>query len=133
VKAAIALSLLFLLGGCGAADTAAPAPQRTALEQALIDAPPERRFQGQLGGQDVHFVLHDCALYRAAPAGVLPAWALVLEPEPYPFFTSCERQSMQFARGALTVNLGRMAFGAGGCCATGGNWRSSDGRNWKKL
>jgi len=24
-----------------------------------------------------------------------------------------------------------MAMGAGGCCATGGVFRSTDGRNWK--
>jgi hypothetical protein len=29
--------------------------------------------------------------------------------------------------------LGRIAFGAGGCCATGGTYRSKDGVLWKKL
>jgi hypothetical protein len=32
----------------------------------------------------------------------------------------------------ITATLGRIAFGAGGCCATGGTYRSRDGRTWEK-
>ena len=66
----------------------------------------------------------------AAPEDVFKG---VLAPDFYPMWTACQRQSMSFEKGALTVTLGRMAFGAGGCCATGGTYRSTDGRNWKKI
>ncbi|MNY77231.1 hypothetical protein D3C86_2170610 [compost metagenome] len=57
----------------------------------------------------------------------------MLAPDFYPMWTACQRQGMAFDAGVLTVTLGRMAFGAGGCCATGGTYRSTDGRNWKKT
>ena len=104
------------------------------MEQALRAAPAERTFKGMLGGQSVHLVIHDCKVYRvsAVKRGKLE-WAKVLEPDPYPFFTFCERQSLSTDGGAVTVILGRIAFGAGGCCATGGTYRSADGREWQKL
>jgi hypothetical protein len=102
-------------------------------EAALRSAPPERTFQGMLAGNAVHLVLHDCSLYSVKAEGRRKiGWAKVLEPDPYPFFTFCERQKIWQEEGAVRVTLGRIAFGAGGCCATGGTWRSSDGREWTK-
>lgn len=109
-------------------------------------APPERVFKGLLGGKPVHLAVHDCKVYRAVSKEARESkdpqesgksgesdWQMVLEPELYPFFTYCQRQSLQADNGAVTVTLGRIAFGAGGCCATGGTYRSRDGEVWKKL
>ncbi len=104
------------------------------LKNALLDAPPELVFKGLLNGQFAHLVVHDCAVYKIeGQSAKAMTWAVVLETEPYPFFTRCDRQSLSKGKETVTVELGRMAFGAGGCCATGGTYRTSDGRGWKKL
>ncbi|SDB33105.1 hypothetical protein [Pseudomonas sp. NFACC13-1] len=104
------------------------------LKTALLDAPPELVFKGPLAGQSVHLVVHDCAVYKIEGQSAKDiAWTVVLETEPYPFFTRCARQSLSKGEDGVTVELGKMAFGAGGCCATGGTYRTTDGRGWKKL
>ena len=104
------------------------------MEQAIRSAPAERTFKGVLGGKATHLVLHDCKVYYVSAAGRRKLeWVKVLEPDPYPFFTFCERQSLSAEKGVVTVTLGRIAFGAGGCCATGGTYRSADGREWQKV
>lgn len=112
------------LAGCGPSGPDADA----VLAQALRQAPPEHVFRGRLGGQPVHLVAHDCAVYRADADG--RGWTRVLAPDPYPFFTSCERQWLDADGEAVLATLGRRALGAGGCCATGGTYRSVDGRHW---
>lgn len=112
-----------------------PADPRMSKEAiATREAPAERVFQGELGGEPVFLLVHDCEVYRVE-RGARGAvhWESVLAPDFYPFWTACQRQSLSFDAGALTVTLGRMALGAGGCCATGGTYRSVDGRTWKKL
>jgi len=87
-----------------------------------------------LAGQPVFLLVHDCEVFLVESLEKDEVrWEKVLAPEPYPFFTSCQRQSIRHEAGVLSVTLGRMAFGAGGCCATGGDYRSTDGRNWKKT
>jgi hypothetical protein len=118
-----------------------PAPP-AAESDPMAEIPPERVFKGLLGGKPVHLAVHDCKVYRAIPTESKESrepkesgkdgWQMVLEPELYPFFTYCERQSLQVDNGVATVILGRIAFGAGGCCATGGTYRSRDGELWKK-
>ena len=128
------------LGLAGGGSVPVPAP---AEPDPIAQVPPERVFKGLLEGKPVHLAVHDCKVYRAVlkeagksgEAGEAKegAWQMVLEPDLYPFFTYCERQSLQADSGAVTVTLGRIAFGAGGCCATGGTYRSRDGGVWKKL
>lgn len=129
--AIVAGAVVALLGGCERVDTAA---QPTAEEIAIRTAPAEQVFQGTLAGQPVHLVVHDCEVLRVrqGPQGRLE-WTSVLAPEPYPLPTACERQSLSFDAGQVTARLGRRAFGAGGCCASGGTYRSADGLTWKKL
>ncbi|MCQ6255561.1 hypothetical protein [Pseudomonas sp. Q11] len=104
------------------------------LKTALLDAPPELVFKGLLAGQFAQLVVHDCAVYKIKGQSAKDmTWTVVLETEPYAFFTSCSRQSLSKGKETVTVELGRMAFGAGGCCATGGTYRTTDGRGWKKL
>lgn len=122
------------LGLAGGGSVPAPSP---AEPDPMAAIPPERVFKGLLGGKPVHLAVHDCKVYRAIPKSSKEpgenGWQMVLEPDLYPFFTYCERQSLQADNGVVTVTLGRIAFGAGGCCATGGTYRSRDGELWKKL
>lgn len=121
------------LAGCDDPALAPPDPAQSEAAVALRDAPAARVFEGELGGSRVALLVHDCTLYqfeRQAGGGV--QWQRILAPEPYPLWTSCVRQSIAVEKGTLIVELGRMAFGAGGCCATGGTYRSKDGRSWKK-
>lgn len=125
------------LGLAGGGSVPAPSP---AEPDPMAAIPPERVFKGLLEGKPVHLAVHDCKVYRAIPKearepgkGGEGDWQMVLEPDLYPFFTYCERQSLQADNGVVTVTLGRIAFGAGGCCATGGTYRSRDGELWKKL
>lgn len=101
---------------------------------ATRNAPAEHVFQGQLGDKSMHLLIHNCEVFRVEPlaAGEVQ-WTSLVKPDPYPFWTACERQSMSFASGILTVDLRRRALGAGGCCATGGRWQTLDGLHWKKL
>ncbi|MBX9816386.1 MAG: hypothetical protein K2X79_00075 [Burkholderiaceae bacterium] len=122
------LLLTFLLIGCEKQEPIASPPPEV---DPLAAVPPERVFKGALAGKPVHLVVHECKVFRATPDE--GGWQMVLEPEPYPFFTSCQRQTLSAEGGAVTVTLGRVAFGAGGCCATGGTYRSKDGVLWKKL
>lgn len=127
---------LLALAGCDLLNFADPPADPAMSREAIAtrEAPPEHIFQGELAGERQFLLLHDCELYRVErlPRGGV-RWDSVLAPEPYPFWTACQRQSLVFEAGTLTVTLGRMAFGAGGCCATGGTYRSVDGRTWKKI
>ena len=132
----LCLFVLTGLSGCDlAGDSGQPAkPPLSEQAKATRDALPEHIFRGDLAGQPTVLLVHDCEVYRVEPRGQGDVhWESVLAPDPYPFWTSCDRQSIDFKAGELTVVLGRMAFGAGGCCATGGTYRSRDGRKWTKL
>ena len=132
-KPMISLVLLALTALAGCDSDAPPAPL-SKQAQATRDAAPEQVFKGVLAGQPVFLLVHDCEVFLVEPLEKGEVhWEKVLTPEPYPFFTSCQRQSIRYEAGVLQVTLGRMAFGAGGCCATGGDYRSTDGRSWKKT
>ena len=127
--------LVLALWGAGAlaACGRAPEPPESPTAIAIRTAPPERVFQGTLAGVPLHLVVHDCEVFRVEHrTGEAVEWTRVLAPDSYPFFTSCERQSLVFEQGALTATLGRRAFGAGGCCARGGTYRSTDGLHWTR-
>ena len=135
-RKALSLWMAFGITGLVACDMAPPEPDPSMSEQAVAtrEAPAERLFEGELYGTRMALLVHDCEVYRVerlANGGV--QWHPVLAPEPYPFWTACQRQSIALEDGKLTVTLGRMAFGAGGCCATGGTYRLADGRTWKKI
>jgi hypothetical protein len=62
-------------------------------------------------------LVHDCEVFLVEPLEKGEVrWEKVLAPEPYPLFTSCQRQSIRYEAGVLRVTLGRMAFGAGVAC-----------------
>jgi len=115
----IALACALTIAACAEA----PAPP---------DAPVTARIDAKLAGKDIHLVLHDCKVYRAESAAPKAKRTLVLEPELYPFFTVCSRESLTLESEYVLAMLGRQALGAGGCCASGGNYRSADGVTWEK-
>ena len=82
-----------------------------------------------LGGVPVHLALEDCAVYRVEPDGRSEQ---VLATDPYPWPTVCKIQRLSADAQLVTVELGRTAVGAGGCCATEGLWRSRDGKRWER-
>lgn len=124
-----ALVALPLLAGCDD-----PSTQPGFDQQLLSDLTPEREFKGTLNGQPVHLVTSDCVVYlnEADPASGARRWVKVLEPEFYPSFMSCVRQSLSREGNAVEAFVGRQAMGAGGCCSSGGRYRSLDGRTWDK-
>ncbi len=114
-----------------------PAPAPARLSDAAIavrDALPEDRFRGRLGDAPVELLARDCKVFGVVRgAGQEVTLTEVLAPAPYPFFTGCERQWLREEGDAVIAVLGRRAFGAGGCCATGGTWRTRDGQTWEKI
>lgn len=138
--AVLLLALASLLTACDLApEFQKPKEELSPEAIALRDAPPERVFKGVLAGQPMHLVVEDCEVFQitADPQGKM-AWTRVLRTEPYPL-AFCERQSLaatplSSGKGtAVTAVLGRRAFGSGGCCASGGTYRTTDGLTWKKL
>nr|WP_314357138.1 hypothetical protein [uncultured Achromobacter sp.] len=121
-----------LLAGCD--DPAGP-PKLTLEQRLFKDLTPNREFKGDLNGQPVHLIVNDCEVYlnEADPESTSGArrWTKVLEPEFYPSFMDCQRQSLSRVGKMVEAEIGEMAMGAGGCCATGGRFRSTDGRVWK--
>lgn len=89
-------------------------------------------FRGTLDGEIVHLAVHDCMVFKIDGEEKNMQLTKVLEPKFYPF-SNCQRQFLKAENGAVTVWLGRMAFGAGGCCSTGGTYRTTDGIIWKKV
>ena len=92
-----------------------------------------RVFRGTVGGRSVALMVHDCKVFDLSEPprqdGRRPS---VLTTELYPWPTSCSRESIEADTAWVMVRLGRTGFGAGGCCAAGGTYRSRDGRTWEK-
>ncbi len=107
----------FLLAGCQA-ETPPPAAADAATH-----------FHALIGGTPVHLALADCEVFFVAPDG---GREKVLSTDFYPMLSVCMRQNVSADADFITVELGRQAFGAGGCCATEGTWRSRDGKTWER-
>jgi len=136
LRTVYALAALVALSGCdlGIFSFAPSDPLLSKEAIATREAPQELVFQGVLGGEPTFLLVHDCEVFRVERKdGGGVAWTSLVKPDFYPLWTSCERQWMKVENGTVTVELGRQAFSAGGCCATHGKWRTLDGRNWKKL
>ena len=92
-----------------------------------------RVYRGTLGVRPLALMVHECKVYNLEDAprkgGKRPS---VLEPDFYPWPTMCSRQSIEADTAWVFVRLGRTGLGAGGCCATGGAYRTRDGRAWER-
>lgn len=86
-------------------------------------------FRATLDGRPIHLALEDCEVFFVTPEGRREQ---VVTTDFYPMFSVCQRQEASLSDGYILVQLGRQALGAGGCCATGGTWRSRDGRHWER-
>jgi len=78
--------------------------------------------------------LDDCTLYKAQTDHQdITGWRITLRSDwggSYPkFFTACTAQSVKYAGGYVIVHFCAQAFGAGGGCADGGDYRSRDGEH----
>lgn len=92
-------------------------------------APSGRPFSATLQGRTIHLVLDDCEVFLPGADGKRER---VVTTDFYPMFSSCHREEISADGQYITVSLGRMAFGAGGCCATHGVWRTRDGVYWER-
>jgi hypothetical protein len=131
-------------------------PMRTALAAAFVAAmaascaphvpyalssADQTRFGGlvlrtppQKNGAPLIFGLDDCTLYKAQTEHQdITGWRITLRSDwggSYPkFFTACTAQSIKYAGGYVIVHFCAQAFGAGGGCADGGDYRSRDGEH----
>ena len=131
VAAAVTLAAYWRAARERAAERATRA-RADSLEAAVVGAEREgRAFRGVVGGRRVALLVEGCKVYDlGATEGA--KGEPVLAPDPYPWPTVCERQHARADSAWVTVTLGRSAFGAGGCCATGGTYRSRDGRVWER-
>ena len=125
------LSSITLLVGCGPTRE-----ERTTRIADSIVAVADRNglvLRAIVGGRQLRLMVHDCAVYNLddppTPNGRRPA---VLETDFYPWPTVCARQAIEADPAGATVTLGKTALGAGGCCATGGTYRTRDGRGWER-
>lgn len=109
----------WFLAACQAETPSAPVKEDKAVH-----------FRAVVAGKPVHLALEDCEVFLVAPNG--GQREKVLETDFYPMFSACQIQTASADADHITVELGRMAFGASGCCATGGTWRSQDGRTWER-
>lgn len=107
----------FLLSGCQA-----KAPPPPATDSAT-------HFRAVIGGTPVHLALDDCEVFFVAMDGHREK---VLSMDFYPMLSVCKIRNVSADADFITVELGRQAFGAGGCCATDGTWRSRDGKTWER-
>ena len=126
--------LAFLVGvalACGPSEeerTARAADSIVALaaERGLV-------FRGVVSGQQLAIMVRECKVYNLADKprfdGVRP---VLVRPDFYPWPTVCVRESIEGDSAHVTLTIGRQGFGAGGCCATGGTYRSRDGRVWER-
>ncbi len=109
-----------------------------ALLMACEEAPPPKatapvdnaqHFRFTLHGQAVHLAVDDCTVYLVQADTVRER---ILKPPSYPLPSICQRQEISADSEYIHVELGRQAFGAGGCCATEGTWRSRNGTDWQR-
>ena len=121
-----------LVAACG------PGPEeRAARAAAVVVAQADgagRVFRGTVAGRPLALMVRECAVYNLAdaPHGDAGDRDAVLEPEFYPWPTVCTREAIAGDAAWVTARLGRTGFGAGGCCATGGTYRTRDGRTWER-
>jgi len=88
-----------------------------------------KRFSANLHGRSIQLIVDDCEVFLLGADGKRER---VVTTDSYPMFSSCEREEISADNEYITVYLGRTAFGAGGCCATSGTWRSRDGGYWER-
>ena len=80
------------------------------------------------------FGVADCTVFKAKTGGArIIGWETVLRSDwgaSYPkFLTACTQQQIRYDGTRVRVFLCAQAIGAGGGCADGGNYRSTDGEH----
>ena len=125
------LAALAALAACG--PSAGERARRSADSIVAVAGGAGRVYRGTVAGRPLALMVHACKVYDLSDApgdgGERP---VRLEPDFYPWPTVCQRESIAADTAWVTVPLGRTGFGAGGCCATGGTYRTRDGRTWER-
>ena len=128
-------ALVVLLAGLGLACGPSEEERATRAADSIVAIADSggRVFRGTVSGAALAVMVHDCKAYNLADApktdGQRP---VALKPDFYPWPTVCMRESITGESSWVMVTLGRQGVGAGGCCATGGTYRSRDGRIWER-
>ncbi len=84
------------------------------------------------GAENVALQLGDCAVYRVTRSFFKTKIEKSLSMEFYLGPTICTSQSLTVEGAFAVASLCRQAFGAGGGCARGGTYRTSDAIHWEK-
>lgn len=121
-RGAAARTSAALLAGAALAGCQAEPPPAPTVDRAT-------HFRAEIDGRRIHLALEDCEVFVVQPDG---SRQRALTTDVYPMFSACMRQQASVRDGHVVVELGRQAFGAGGCCATEGLWRSRDGTAWER-
>lgn len=132
------LLLLFVLAGLLSCD--GELPEHMAISdiekekfKALQNPFAKRFYAFGSEPEQVAIGMHDCTLFRAVKyRGAVIEWQKLFKPAWYPF-SYCQRQSITQVDEYTEVFAGKIAAGAGGCCATAMHYRSKDGLIWQKI
>jgi hypothetical protein len=127
----ITAGIIALAAACGPSEQ--ERIQRSADSIVAIADSGGRVIRRTIAGQPVALMVHECVVYNLTdPPGRNGKRPKILEPDFYPWPTFCQRETIAADTAWVTVTLGRTGFGAGGCCATGGTYRTRDGRQWER-
>ena len=77
----------------------------------------------------------NCKVYKSVKKdNIVIRWEVVLSPNLfYPSYTRCVRNQIFVNKEKyIEVSLGKKAFGAGGCCAVSGTYRTLNGVDWEE-
>lgn len=88
-----------------------------------------RSFEFTVHEKPIRLVLDDCEVFIVDGGDKREK---VVTTDFYPMFSVCSREEVSADADYITVDLGRTALGAGGCCATSGMWRTRDGHHWER-
>ena len=88
-----------------------------------------RSFEFTVHEKSIRLVLDDCEVFVVDGGDKREK---VVTTDFYPMFSVCSREEISADADYITVDLGRTALGAGGCCATSGTLRTRDGRHWER-
>ncbi len=85
-------------------------------------------------GKEVRLAAYNCSVYKAiVKEGIVIKWKNILSPSLFYPFSKCARSTIKHTKSQyVEVFLGKIGFGAGGCCSVSGTYRSKDGINWEE-
>ncbi len=85
-------------------------------------------------GKSIRLAAYNCSVYKAIiKEGIVVKWKNILKPTLFYPFSKCSRSTIKHTKNkSVEVFLGKIGFGAGGCCSVSGTYRTKDGTNWEE-